>query len=127
MQIEANLLRTRDSFNNLSPLVLSTARRDLTLWYEQLPEWMYLDALIGPAELPPGIRRTVFLVHLFYLSANMLVARLAHNRAASSSSNYNDEDKAAASDGVVAARTAARILQIQLEERSIFQKCWNCM
>ena len=126
IQIEVNLLRTRDSFKNLSPMVFSMTRRDLSRWHEQLPQWMHLNSLNSP-ELSTGVRRTVFLVHLFYLSANVLVARLAHCKMISSSLECDTECMFAASDGVIAARTAARILNLQLEDRSIFQRCWLCM
>jgi len=127
VQIEANLLLTVDSFNNLSPSIFSSTRKDLAKWHQQLPQWMHLDALMKPEELPLGVRRTVFLVHLFYLTANMLVARLAHNRVSSSPLQYCNEETTAAGDGIMAAQTASRILQLQLDEQTIFQNCWLCM
>lgn len=127
MQIEANLLRTRESLNDLSPQVLGTSRRDLSQWHDQLPPWMHLKVLLEPNQLATGTRRVIFLVHLFYLPANILVARLAHGRASRSRPPYDDESQIAASDGVIAARTAARILQLQLDEQTVYQKCWLCM
>lgn len=64
----------------------------------------------------------------------MLLARLAHDAQKTHNNevpvllpNYEAEEaKIAAGDGVEAARTAARILQLQMDEQAIFQRCWNC-
>jgi hypothetical protein len=95
---------------------------------------MHLSSLINPTGSVVILRRTVFLVHLFYLSATILLARLAHSPQKLSSPEgiellprYNlAEVRTAAGDGVHAARTAARILQLQMDEQAIFQRCWNC-
>lgn len=134
VQIEANLLRTIRSFRELSPVLLSSTREDLAQWYQRLPDWMHLSALLDPIGDSMIMRRTVYLVHLFYLSASMLLARLAHG--AQQSVNIDpgavlprydmEEVRVAAGDGVEAARTAGRILQLQMDEKAIFQRCWNC-
>ena len=127
VQIEANLLRTVDGFKDISPQIFRSIRRDLNQWHDQLPLWMHLNALVKSCELPKGTRRTVFLVHLFYLSAHILVARLAHGKQGTSPPRYEiDEVRTAAADGVLAARTASRILQLKLDEQTIYQRCWLC-
>jgi hypothetical protein len=127
LHIEANLLRTIDSFRDLSPALFSSTRRDLAQWYEQLPQWMRLSALLEAAGSTTGKRRTLFSVHLFYLSTNMLVARLAHSERHSPLPRYDIEEvRTAAGDGVIAARTASRILQLQLDEQTVSQKYWLC-
>lgn len=71
---------------------------------------------------------------MFYLSASILLARLAHGAQTTSNAKEQvlspryefEEVRIAAEDGVQAARTAARILQLQMDEKSIFQRCWNC-
>jgi hypothetical protein len=127
VQIEANLLRTVESFRDISPPVFSSIRRDLEQWHEQLPQWMHLSALVESKDAAMGTRRTVFLVHLFYLSSHMLVARIAHKVQNSLPAGREVEQvRTAASDGIVAARTASRILQLQLEEQSVFHRCWLC-
>jgi hypothetical protein len=126
VQIEANLLRTIDSFRDISPALLSSTRRDLAQWHKELPAWMHLSALLDPNESATP-RRTVFLVHLFYLSASILLARLAHGGQKSEVPRYDIEEvRMAAADGVHAARTTARILQLQMDEQAIFQRCWCC-
>lgn len=136
VQIEANLLRTIDSFRDVyvSPALLSSTRRDLAQWHQQLPAWMHLSALVEPNGSAVVLRRTVFLVHLFYLSASILLARLAHGPQKSPAADgigilprYDTQEvRVAAGDGVQAARTAARILQLQMDEQTIYQRCWNC-
>lgn len=127
VQIEANLLRTIDSFRQISPTLFRSTRRDLAQWYEKLPQWMHLSALAEPREYKMDTRRTIFLVHLFYLSANILIARLAHSGPDSSLPRYNVEEvRIATGDGVLAARTASRILQLKLDEQTVFQRCWLC-
>lgn len=115
-------------------MLLSSTRRDLEKWHEELPGWMHLSSLINPDGSAVILRRTVFLVHLFYLSATILLARLAHSpqkqpspEASTLLPRYNlAEVRTAAGDGVQAARTAARILQLQMDEQAVFQRCWNC-
>lgn len=58
VQIEANLLRTIDSFRGLSPVLLSSTRRDLVQWHQELPEWMHLSALLNSSGSDITIRRT---------------------------------------------------------------------
>ena len=95
---------------------------------------MHLSSLINPAGSVVIFRRTVFLVHLFYLSASILLARLAHGAQKLPPADGTAllprydiaEVKIAAGDGVHAARTAARILQLQMDEQAVFQRCWNC-
>jgi hypothetical protein len=127
VDIEANLLRTVDSFEDISSRILDSTRNDLEQWYEQLPPWMHLSALLKSTEATKGNSRTIFLVHLFYLSANILVARLAHRGQGSSPPSYNDEHvQTAIGNGLIASRTIARILQLQLDEQAVSQRCWLC-
>lgn len=58
VQIEANLLRTLDSFQMIAPGLLSSTRRDLIQWHEQLPGWMQLSALLELRGEDVVIRRT---------------------------------------------------------------------
>ncbi|KAF2103228.1 hypothetical protein NA57DRAFT_52754 [Rhizodiscina lignyota] len=128
VEIEANLLHTVKSFTNISPPIFSSIRGDLARWYQQLPDWMHLSALIGPDAEPNPLKRTVFLVHLFYLSANILVARLAQGNKESPAARYDiGEVRIAIGDGLLAARTAARILQLQLDEQTVFQRFTSYM
>ena len=128
VQIEANLLRTIDSFRDISPALLSSTRRDLAQWYHELPAWMHLSALFDNNISATSLRRNVFLVHLFYLSASLLLARLAHGGNKSEFPRYDIEEvRISAADGVHAARTTAHILQLQMDERAIFQRCWCCL
>ena len=121
VQNEADLLRTIDSFRDISPALLISTRRDLAQWYKELPAWMHLSALLHPNESATPIRRTVFLVHLFCLSASILLARLAHGGQNSEVPRYNiQEVRMAAADGVHAARMTARIIQLQIDEQAIF-------
>lgn len=127
LQLEANILRALKSSDGLLPEILGSAHKDLTQWYEQLPHWMCLNALVESHELGAQMRRTVLLVHLYYLSANILVARLAHGGPESSPPLYDIEEvRISTSHGVLAARAASQILQLQLDEGSIFQRCWVC-
>lgn len=79
------------------------------------------SALVEANESSADKRRTLFVVHLFYLSAIMLIARLAHGGRHSTVPRYDIEEvRVAAGDGVIAARTASRILQLQLDEGIVF-------
>lgn len=61
----------------------------------------------------------------------MLLGRLAHGASniekTISSPRYDIEEvRIATADGVQSARTTSRILQLQMDEKAIFQRCWNC-
>ncbi|KAF3009435.1 hypothetical protein E8E13_000527 [Curvularia kusanoi] len=130
VQIEANLLRTINSFSTIAPGVLNTARKDLAQWHDELPDWMQISAILKLTGQEAILRRTVFLVHLFYLSASILLARLAHGAHTHSVAKSKElfprydleEARTAAGDGVGAARTAARILRLQKAEGAVFQR-----
>jgi hypothetical protein len=127
VQIEGNLLRTINSFREISPALFSSTRGDLAQWSKQLPRWMRLSTLLETNESSTDKRRMLFVVHLFFLSTNMLIARLAHGGRHSTVPRYDIEEvRIAAGDGVIAARTASRILQLQLDEGIVFQKYWLC-
>lgn len=125
IQIEVGMLKEMERLESFSPQLLASTRDDLSLWHQQLPHWMSLDVLIEAHELARNTRWTIFLVHLFYLSAYVLLARLAYEP---EDDRFTETEQArtAISDGVLAARTAARILKLQLDERAIFQRCWLC-
>jgi hypothetical protein len=125
--IKANLLRTVDSFADVTPATIRAVHHDLGQWQQQLPTWMRLVSL-GLPNSPMDIKRVIYLVHLFYLSANILVARLAHQqKVVLTHPEENVELWDAVCDGVTAARTAARILHLQLIEGAIFKRCWLCV
>ncbi|KZM21777.1 uncharacterized protein EKO05_0001768 [Ascochyta rabiei] len=127
VHIEADLLRSVASFETITSPFFAYVRRDLLQWYEELPVWMRLDSLVVAESRPSSTIRTIYLVHLFYLSANILVARLAHKQLCSySTPGRSAEMRIAVGDGLVAARTAARILQLQLDDLTIYQRCWCC-
>ncbi|XPS74750.1 hypothetical protein M3J07_006844 [Ascochyta lentis] len=127
VHIEADLLRTIASFNTITTPLFAYVRRDLMQWHKDLPVWMRLESLVKSNFHPVETKRTIYLVHLFYLSANILVARLAHKQLSDCSPHErNDEMRIAIGDGLVAARTAARILQLQLDDLTIYQRCWCC-
>ena len=125
--IKANLLRTIDSFREISPWTLRTIRQDLTQWYQQLPTWMHLSNLTATQDISETLRRIVYFVHLFYLSAHMLATRAVHgSQLYSNQPCFSEEMQDALKDGLIAARTTARILHIQLREGTIFRRCWLC-
>ena len=123
--IKANILCTVDSFGDISPETVRSIRQDLSQWQHGLPEWMQLDSLLGSDPTTNNLRRVIFLVHLFYLSTVLLVARVSHwKRILYENFDVDEELKNAIRDGVIAARTGARILQLQLSEQAVFQRCW---
>jgi len=127
VHIEADLLRAVASFTIVTTPLFAYIRMELLRWHEDLPVWMRLESLVKSDSHPAGTKRTIYLVHLFYLSANILVARLARKQLSGILPHgQNDEMMIAVGDGLVAARTAARILQLQLDDLTIYQRCWCC-
>jgi hypothetical protein len=127
VHVEAGLFHAVASSKGIPAPLFAQIRGDLLRWHEELPGWMHLGALVNSEVESVGTKRTIYLVHLFYLSANILVARLAHDQLSQSESQRQNEGmKTAVGDGLIASRTASRILQLQLDERTIFQRCWCC-
>lgn len=123
--IKANLLQMLDKFNSISEATIRTIHENLKQWHRCLPHWMQLGSLLSPEAPVTDQTRVTFLVHLFYLSAVILVARVCYRgKSRSRDLLYNVEERMVIKQSLIAARTAARILRLQLSEGAVFQRCW---
>jgi hypothetical protein len=113
--------------------IVSYFHTRLQVFHNQLPGWMSLAPSIPNEDnnLMTQFRPAIFYVHLFYLSAMMLLARrlvVAHvaldatGKVALPSAAHR-----AIKDGFVAAQTNAQVLQSMLGECKVVQVCWLCM
>ncbi|KAF2395715.1 hypothetical protein EJ06DRAFT_260707 [Trichodelitschia bisporula] len=126
--LKSNLLRMLDSFRQLTPTLIMTVREDLNAWHTRMPEWMQLRALVADTVIPPEVRRVIFFVHLFYLSAVTLLSRLVHAVEKNKTQSYSSQaTRMAVEEGLMASRTSARILSLLLVEQTVFNKCWLCI
>jgi hypothetical protein len=105
----------------------------LQAFHNQLPDWMSLGSLIANEDnnLMIQFRPVIFYVHLFYLSAVMLLARrlvVAHV-ALDSTGKVALPTMAhrAIRDGFIAAKATAQVLESILGEFKVVQVCWLCM
>jgi len=118
---------------HLQPSAISAARLDLRKWHDELPRHMQISKLLD-ADLPPKTRFSLYFAHLFYLSAMMLLLRSILSRcegpeeaASTLNGHVSREVFEAVSEGIGAARIAARILTQLLAEGAVFQRCWHSM
>ncbi|KAF1914820.1 hypothetical protein BDU57DRAFT_589002 [Ampelomyces quisqualis] len=105
----------------------------LEQFHNQLPGWMTLRQLIADdgSDLMKQFRPIIFYVHLFYLSAMMLLCRrLITSYVATDSVGtvaLPAEAQRAIRDGFVAAQTNARVMGSMLAEGKVVQVCWLCI
>jgi hypothetical protein len=108
-------------------------RAELSAFYAQLPDWMSLGNLLSDGENPLLVqfRPVIFYVHLFHLSAMMLLSRrlvIAYVALdATGKVQLPEEARAAIQEGFQAARTNARLMDTMMAEGKIVQVCWLCM
>ena len=108
-------------------------RARLSQHHSQLPEWMSLGQLLSQSDsdLMVQFRPVIFYVHLFYLSAMMLLSRrliIAYVALdATGKIALPPEARQAIEEGYVAAQTEARMMEFMLAEGKIVQVCWLCM
>jgi hypothetical protein len=113
--------------------VISNFRTELSTFHAQLPDWMSLGHLLANTEDPLLVqfRPIIFYVHLFYLSAMMLLSRrlvIAYVALdAIGKVQLPKEARTAIQEGFQAARTNARLMDSMLAEGKIVQVCWLCM
>jgi CRISPR/Cas system-associated exonuclease Cas4 (RecB family) len=108
-------------------------RTRLSTFHSQLPDWMSLSHTSAAEhnELMTQFRPVIFYVHLFYLSAMMLLSRrlvIAYiSLDAVAKVSLPPEARQAIEDGFVAAQTNASVMNIMLSEGKVVQVCWLCM
>lgn len=75
--IKAAILQRISTKAPVAEAVTLDFRARLSTFHSQLPEWMGLGQLLGgsSSELMTQLRPVIFYVHLFYLSAMMLLSR----------------------------------------------------
>ncbi|KAK4164318.1 hypothetical protein QBC43DRAFT_317945 [Cladorrhinum sp. PSN259] len=129
--LKASILKTHLANKELTVYGMKGIIKELQEWHERLPPQMQL-AKLGDFNLAPGIRWSVYHVHLLYLGAYMLVYRRI---AAQCVREYREGEKFVLTNddstlvglvdqGVTAARDSARILGLLHADKGIFQRCW---
>jgi hypothetical protein len=102
-------------------------------FHDKLPEWMGFHQLITneQSDLMNQFRPVIFYVHLFYLSATMLLSRrlsIAYVALdATGRVSLPPNALRAVRDGFVAAQQNAIIMEAMLSEGKVVQVCWLCM
>jgi hypothetical protein len=105
----------------------------LQTFHDQLPTWMSLAQLIAnePSDRMTQLRPVIFYVHLFYLSATMLLSRrlvIAYVALdATGEVFFPTEARRAIHDGFEAAQINAQVMELMVSEGKVAQVCWLCM
>jgi hypothetical protein len=113
-------------------IVLSFHTR-LQEFHNQLPTWMSLSQLVAnePSDRMTQLRPVIFYVHLFYLSAMMLLSRrlvIAYVALdATGEVFFPTEVRRAIQDGFEAAQSNAQVMALMVSEGKVVQVCWLCM
>ncbi|KAK4224506.1 hypothetical protein QBC38DRAFT_423353 [Podospora fimiseda] len=129
--LKAGILKTHLANKELTVYGMNGIIKELQEWHQRLPPEMQL-AKIGQFDIAPGIRWSIYHIHLLYLGAYMLVYRRI---AAQCVREYREGEKfvltnddstllSLVDQGVTAARDSARILGLLHADRGIFRRCW---
>lgn len=108
-------------------------RTQLSTFHSQLADWMSFGQLFAndSNNLMAQFRPVIFYVHLFYLSAMMLLSRrvvIAYVALdAAGQVPLPTEARLAIQEGFLAAQTNARVMELMLSEGKVVQVCWLCM
>jgi hypothetical protein len=129
--ITANILRDIFLRDELSMVTTREYRLQISDWFSNMPPIMHLDSLIRNSSLTVPQRRGIFLVHLNYLGALLLLYRrhvfhlaTLHRDDPWEMDGDITEALGYAKDAVDVATQSARILGLLLSERAIFKRCW---
>lgn len=127
------MVRELFTSTDLQVSAINAARLDLRKWHDELPPHMQISTLLV-VDLPPNTRFSLYFAHLFYLSAMMLLLRSILSRcegpeeAALKLNGHGPREVCeAVSEGMGAARIAARIVNQLLAEGAVFHRCWHSM
>lgn len=108
-------------------------RAQLSRFHARLPDWMTTAKLLhgDEGELMATFRPVIFYVHLFYLSAMMLLSRrliIAYIPVDTVGRvGLPPEAQRAIEEGYQAAHMNASVMNLMLHEGKVVQVCWLCM
>ncbi|KAF2828201.1 hypothetical protein CC86DRAFT_320848 [Ophiobolus disseminans] len=108
-------------------------RIQLSTFHSQLADWMSLGQLLSndPDSLHYQFQPIIFYIHMFYLSAMMLLSRrlvIAYvSQNATGKVMLPPEARLAIQEGFAAAQTNARVMDLMLSEGKVVQVCWLCI
>ena len=109
-------------------------QHQLSAWYDALPGEMQLSNVVKSDNMPPTTRAALLYVHLFHLCGVCLVQRqvLKYKKDHLGELDSLSADALAVMTqaikaGSQAAAQATRMLDLLLQEQTMFQKCWLCM
>ncbi|KAF1835148.1 hypothetical protein BDW02DRAFT_588352 [Decorospora gaudefroyi] len=131
--IKAALLHRLPKKAPVAEAVTLDFRAQLSRFHAQLPEWMTAAELLsgGDGELMAQFRPVIFYVHLFYLSAMMLLSRrliIAYIPQEAVGRVYlPPEAQRAVEEGYQAAQMNASVMKLMLQEGKVVQVCWLCI
>ncbi|KAK4944447.1 hypothetical protein LTR10_016121 [Elasticomyces elasticus] len=123
----------KDVFLKEQLSVVATREHKLKLadWVRRVPAAMQLDSLTKNKALTSNQRRSVFLVHVNYMGALLLLYRrhlfylaTTHRDVPWQLDGDMTEALGYAEDAVATALQSARLLHLLMSERAIFKRCW---
>lgn len=126
--IKARMIRRIYSSPDLTLEIIEELRAELSDWYNKSPKALQL---FGASDLEESVGSRAFIcfVHVFHLSAIMILFRhmmMQFTKAPLDRSLIWRVEEPIA-DSLLAAKQTARILHLVLGTGYLFQKCWLCM
>jgi hypothetical protein len=121
--IKVKIIRIMATDDLVSDAAIGELRNDLSDFHQKLPAWMRIGSVFD-SQRPTPLRRIIFYLHLFFLSAMQLLHRrvMCHPVCFEQSQHA----KAAAREGLMAAKMASRVLSLMCLEGTFVQNCWMC-
>lgn len=133
--LKVNILQMHTTYEDVGQ-AMDVMSRDLEKWYEGLPPVMRLQEVSAQTS-PPEVRRSIYLVHLLYLGANMLLFRRIAFQAMKSTNIHGalpsrwqpsrEQYLKQADSATLAANSSTKIIKLMMDERCVFKRCWIIM
>lgn len=117
----------------LTAEAIGAFQHNLETWFRNLPAQLRLESLTK-TPIDSRKRRLVYFLHLIHLGTWILLYRqaLTYHHGVKEAGTIEDPELSTAtlsvgSEGVAAAKNAARILHLLLDEGALFKKSWLCV
>lgn len=127
--LDANILEVATKHDVLEPTVLRMLKDKLLRWFDQLPTWLQLKAVLDLSQtgLTNAQIHVACYLHMFHLAAMALKTRIVLSALIERADNPNGAAAIdALHDGLLAARVCGQILSLLFQRQLVFPRCWLC-
>jgi len=122
--LKQEILRINVPDGRQPALAADAVRKDLHEWHRTLPEAMSMANLVNHPSMPVDARISIYMLHLLYLGALIMIYRQILNSSKSFTEIKSADLERAHVDAIMAAQQSSRILHLLLEVGGVNQRCW---